>query len=226
MKRRTVLSGVAASVATGLAGCLDTGPAPGGDDEPSESDGDDGSGDGGSGTDDSSGDGGSTGDDGSDDGTDSGGSDDGTDSGDDSGGDDSDDSATTTTAATPSVEDTSLSVGSASCGTGENAASIAVEATADSTESPAGIVTVTGTIRGSDQCHTARLKAASYDESTDTLTVAVVSYVPDDKSDSVCGQCIVDIEYESTVEVGGAVPGTIAVTHGGEEVAKKSPGAN
>lgn len=142
-----------------------------------------------------------------------GGSGDGDDGG--SGGD-----GTTTTSSTPSVADSSLSVTSAECGTGTNEASV----DASGVGSSGGTVTVTGTIMGNDQCYTAKLKAASYDAGADALTVNVVSYVPEEEKDSACGQCIVDIAYEASVEVSGGTPGTVVVRHGDETVAEVSTG--
>lgn len=111
------------------------------------------------------------------------------------------------------IESTSFTVTKNECGTGQNSAEGRVEGST---------VTVTGVIDGSDTCHTARLENAAVDDGT--LTVAVVAYVPTDKEDAMCGECIVDIAYEATVGFDGGPPDRAVVTHDGERVTEFSLG--
>lgn len=108
------------------------------------------------------------------------------------------------------IASTSFTVTRNECGTGQNSAEGRVDGST---------VTVTGVIDGSDTCHTARLDDAAVDEDG-TLSVAVASYVPTEKEDAMCGECIVDIAYEATVEFDGEPPNQAVVTHDGEQVAE------
>lgn len=96
------------------------------------------------------------------------------------------------------------------CGTGEDEASIAFESAA---------VTVTGTISGANTCYTAALHEATVDDGT--LTVAVRAYVPETKQGQMCGQCLVDIDYDARVSVDGSPPERVVVTHDRETVAQR-----
>lgn len=111
----------------------------------------------------------------------------------------------------PALSSTDFEVVSNECGQGRNRA----DAHAD-----APTVTVTGVIDGSDACYTARLADASLDRSGTTLRMDVESYVPESDETPVCGQCIVDIEYESTFEFEGGLPDEAVVRHDGEQVAE------
>lgn len=110
----------------------------------------------------------------------------------------------------PRLAGRSFEVVSNECGQGRNEA----DASADGRT-----VTVTGTIDGSNTCYTARLESASLDESGATLRVDVESYVPESDGTPACGQCIVDIEYESTFEFEDGRPDEVVVRHDGEHVA-------
>lgn len=119
----------------------------------------------------------------------------------------------TPTADGPRVSDRSFEALRTECGQGAD------EATVTFGERR---VDVAGTISGSNTCYTAELDSATYDESEDTLTVAVRAYVPESDGTQACGQCIVDIDYESTVEFEGGLPGEVVVTHDGERVTTRS----
>lgn len=80
-------------------------------------------------------------------------------------------------------------------------------------------VTVTGTITGSDSCHTGRLAGATYAGSDGRLRVSVETYVPPSTATMVCAECLVDIDYEATFTFEGGVPGEIVIVHDGETVA-------
>lgn len=113
----------------------------------------------------------------------------------------------------PRLAGRSFEVVSNDCGQGRNEA----DATAEGRT-----VTVTGTIDGSNTCYTARLKGVSLDGSGTTLRVDVESYVPESDGTRACGQCIVDIEYESTFEFEDGRPDEVVVRHDGEQVATVS----
>lgn len=125
----------------------------------------------------------------------------------------------------PTLESKNLEVRSVECGTGENRADASVSPTGEQTPGedgspPTHVVTVTGTIDGSNTCHTARLAAVDAKPDADTLRVEVESHVPDSEETPVCGECIVDIDYEATVELAGGYYGVVVVVHGGEQVAE------
>ncbi|WP_255196114.1 hypothetical protein [Halorarius litoreus] len=125
----------------------------------------------------------------------------------------------------PKITSTALAVESVVCGIGENAADASVSPTGDATPDadgnpPTYTVTVTGTIRGSDTCHRARLVDAEPASDEDTLRVVVESYVPQSNETVACGECIVDIDYEATVELACDYYGVVAVVHNDEQVAE------
>ncbi|WP_255149814.1 hypothetical protein [Halorarius halobius] len=143
-------------------------------------------------------------------------------------GDGSDGSPSATPTDTPtstpcSTELTSkaFEVQSVECGTGENSADASVDPTGASTaDGTTYTVTVTGTIDGSDACHTARLRRVEPVPDDDTLRVVVESHVPESKESSVCSQCIVDIDYRATLEFSCGYYGVVEVVHDGETVAE------
>lgn len=110
-------------------------------------------------------------------------------------------------APTPShrVTHTEFAVTSSECGTGESRATVS---RAD------GTVTVDGTATGNDGCYTAALRSASFEG--DELRIAVVTR-DEGGTDTVCVQCLVDIEYEASVDYEGEV-GSVVVTHDGDVV--------
>ncbi|ELZ27619.1 hypothetical protein C475_06855 [Halosimplex carlsbadense 2-9-1] len=112
--------------------------------------------------------------------------------------------------ATPSgVADSSLAVTDRGCGTETDDASVAFDENG-------GTVTVTGTTWGIDTCHTAVLSYVRLDDGA--LTVAVGSE-SESGTDTACGQCITEIDYEATVALDSALPREVVVVHahGGED---------
>jgi hypothetical protein len=106
------------------------------------------------------------------------------------------------------VESTDFTVLDVECGTGEDAATVSRED---------GTVLVDGTVVGNDGCYTAALDAATLEAGE--LTVAVVP--KDDRDpDEACMDCIVDVDYEATVEYRGS-PDRVVVTHAGDVVAER-----
>lgn len=97
------------------------------------------------------------------------------------------------------------------CGSPGNSASATIDG---------DTIIVTGTIDGSDTCHTARLGRASISDDGETLTVGVEAYVPESTATKACGQCIVEIDYRSTFAFEGGRPGRVVVAHDGAQVAK------
>lgn len=124
--------------------------------------------------------------------------------------------APTTMTGTKNGVDYTFTVVSNSCGTSENTAD--VEFNED-----AGTVVVTGTTNGRNTCMTAKLGTINYDESSDTLSVDIVTVQKDDGSNdddsmTVCGQCIVEIEYKATVSFEETIPSEVGVSHDGNGV--------
>lgn len=122
------------------------------------------------------------------------------------------DSATPSPTPTPSPESrvtgTEFTVTDRSCGTGESTATVT---STDAT------VAVDGTARGSNGCYTAGLESAAFDGGE--LRVAIRTR-EEGGTDTACTQCIVDIDYEATVEYEGRLDGVV-VTHDGEVVADR-----
>jgi len=111
------------------------------------------------------------------------------------------------------IRDRSFAVRDVSCGADRDAAA----ASADGAD-----VTVTGTIPGSDTCHTARLADVTYRGRDRRLRIGLESYVPESTETPVCGQCIVEIDYEATFTFEGDRPETVVVVHDGRTVASIS----
>lgn len=100
------------------------------------------------------------------------------------------------------VSDTSLEVTDGGCGQQTDEADV-------SFDESAGTVTVTGTIWGNDLAYTARLESATLEG--DELVVAVVS---ERRSETeTAGQCIAEIDYEATVSLSGSLPVSVVVRH-------------
>jgi len=53
------------------------------------------------------------------------------------------------------------------------------------------------------------------------LTVAVRSYLPEEREDEPCTSCVADVDYVARVEFEGGTPGEVVVTHDGERVANR-----
>lgn len=104
-----------------------------------------------------------------------------------------------------------FSVRSRNCGTGDHQA--AVTRTGDT-------VTVDGVIRGSDTCDTGELDTVRF--KAGTLTVAVITVKEGDDTTG-CAQCLTDIDYTASIEVGHRTVEEIAVTHDGETIVTTAP---
>jgi hypothetical protein len=109
--------------------------------------------------------------------------------------------------------DRSFAVLEEGCGSGRESA----DATRDGSR-----VIVTGTITGSDGCHTARLAGATYARIDGRLRVEVETYVPSSTATMACAACLVDIDYEATFTFEGGAPGEVVIVHDGETVATVS----
>ena len=213
MRRRTLLAAVAASGASAVAGCLDTGPADG--DAP-----------GGGGT---TTDGTTTG---TTDGTTDGTTAEGTTTGK---GTTTHDTATETTRETTdgadatgtttdetttgddagsgaSLADSSFTVRSNQCGQSRSSADVSFP--------DERTVQVRGVAVGSNGCYRARLADASVD-AEGTLVVLVETYLPEDSG--VCSQCLVDIEYTAAFTFEDGLPGSVEVHHDEERVTTAEP---
>ncbi|WP_135366377.1 RodZ family helix-turn-helix domain-containing protein [Halosimplex halophilum] len=106
--------------------------------------------------------------------------------------------------ATPGgVTDSSLDVTDSGCGTQTDEASVDFDGSD-------GTVTVTGTTWGSDACYTAVLSDVRLDGGTATVVVGSES---DAGTDTMCAQCITEIDYEATVAFDGALPREVVVVH-------------
>ena len=91
-------------------------------------------------------------------------------------------------------------------GCGNTVSEAAVEFADDAVE-------ITGTIAGSDACKTAQLADAIYDPDADELRVTVETV--EREGVGACTQCIVEIEYRSTVSFSGGLPPSVVVRHEG-----------
>ena len=77
-----------------------------------------------------------------------------------------------------------------------------------------GVVTVEGTVGGSNGCYSAELVGAAYDEEADRLSVEVEA-VGDREEGEACTSCIVEIEYATELTFEGGGPGEIRVEQDG-----------
>lgn len=116
------------------------------------------------------------------------------------------DEETTTTVGSvePAVAGTDFEVRDQGCGNTVNEATVSFEGDA---------VVVEGTIAGSDACKTAELADATYDPDADELQVTVAAV--DREEAGVCAQCIVEIDYRTTVSFSGGLPPSVVVSHEG-----------
>lgn len=106
--------------------------------------------------------------------------------------------------ATPSgVADRSFAVTDSGCGAQTDDASVAFDGNA-------GTVTVTGTIWGNNACYTAVLSDVRLDGGTLTVVVGSES---DAGTDTMCAECITEIDYEATVALDSALPREVVVVH-------------
>lgn len=109
----------------------------------------------------------------------------------------------------PTVTDSQVETVETGCATGDGGATVVREGEQ---------VRVTGRLRTATPCYLARLTDATYDADADRLTVAVTA--ERDPEAMACVDCVGEVEYEATVTFDGGLPGTVVVTHGGEEVAR------
>lgn len=115
------------------------------------------------------------------------------------------------------IADTSLTVQNNACGTTRSLASVSFGD---------DVVSVTGTISGSDTCRTATLADATLDADTGELRLTV-------GTENRCAEnelgaaCIVEIDYEASVTLEGGLPERVVVVHDGvggrQEVATATP---
>jgi hypothetical protein len=98
------------------------------------------------------------------------------------------------------------------CGSGENKATISHEPIG----SMSGRVTVEGSISGNNSCYNARLESITYDNTQ--LCVSVSAYLPEANQDTICAECIVDIDYRTVLRYNGVSGIGVAVMHNSEHV--------
>lgn len=77
-----------------------------------------------------------------------------------------------------------------------------------------GVVTVEGTLSGSNGCYTAELVTADYDAEADVLSVEVEA-VDGSEENEACTTCIVEVEYVATFTFENGEPGRIEVEQRG-----------
>ena len=71
-----------------------------------------------------------------------------------------------------------------------------------------GVVTVEGTLDGSNTCYTAELVTGEYDAEADELHVEVES-VEDSEEGAACAECIVEIDYVARFEFENGEPSSV-----------------
>lgn len=114
------------------------------------------------------------------------------------GGDDEDDGRTTTQ---PAVADSSFSIRSADCATGDgDDASVSVE---DAT------VSVSGTVTVADGCHVVELDSATIADGELRVVVASVTR----EGVQGCVQCLTEVGYDASVTLRGGLPERAVVVH-------------
>ena len=88
-----------------------------------------------------------------------------------------------------------------------------------------GVVTVEGTLDGSNTCYTADLVTAQYDPGADELYVEVES-VEERAEDEACGECIVEIDYVARFEFENGEPSDVRVDQRGASGGASGDGEN
>lgn len=109
----------------------------------------------------------------------------------------------------PDLVDSSFEVVSAECGAGESQSSASFETNS---------IHVSGTIDGANTCYTATLDRVRCEE--ESVTVSVQSY--ESENDNICSMCVMDIEYEATLDFENGLPQHIVVVHDDSEVLNES----
>ena len=94
-----------------------------------------------------------------------------------------------------------LTVTGSSCGAEVDDASVAFDGSA---------VAITGTIWGNDACYTATLAETRLEDGTLSVVVASTS---DAGTDTMCAQCLTEIDYEVDVAFDGDLPDRVEVRH-------------
>lgn len=84
-----------------------------------------------------------------------------------------------------------------------------------------GVVTVEGTLDGSNGCYTAELVAAAYDPDEDELSVEVES-VDDSEDGEACTTCIVEIDYVAEFTFENGEPSSVRVEQRGVSTGSSS----
>jgi len=77
----------------------------------------------------------------------------------------------------------------------------------------AGEIVVEGSISAPTPCHSTSLSGASYDPSSDTLTLTIGIDAPDE--DVVCVQCVGSVPYTARAGFDGGLPGSVKIVHDG-----------
>jgi hypothetical protein len=98
------------------------------------------------------------------------------------------------------------------CGSGNETAKISHA----STGSRSGRVIVDGIISGNNSCYSARLGLVAYDDTE--LRITVNSYLPEAHQDTLCAECIVDVEYRTVLRYDGLSGFAVTVLHNNEHV--------
>lgn len=110
-----------------------------------------------------------------------------------------------TTEGESAIAESNLRLVDQGCGEGADSASVSFGASD---------VTVEGTIGGSDTCKVAELRETAYDAASGKLRVVVGTTDATAEGETpVCGECIVDIEYEAVVRFEGDTPTSVTVVH-------------
>lgn len=86
-----------------------------------------------------------------------------------------------------------------------------------------GVVTVEGTLEGSNTCYTAELVTAEYDPDADELYVEVES-VEDSEEGQACGECIVEVDYVARFEFENGEPSDVRVDQRGASEGRSDDG--
>lgn len=196
MKRRTILRRSSVLGAAALAGCLSE-AAPGGNDDPNESDPDDAE-------------------------PEADGENDGVGNSDPQTGNDDaehDDGSGSDGDATPELTDSAIEITEISPGEEIDDADIEFDRDADA-------VIVDGTIHGSDACQTATLGSVDYDAEADELSVDIVTTLVDDAENRTCMQAIVEIDYTARAEFEGGLPSSATVSHDGRAFVSAGHGSS
>lgn len=112
----------------------------------------------------------------------------------------------------PYLSDTSFEVTRVECGEGAGGHDVTKED---------GVVTVEGTLDGSNGCYTAELRRGEYVRSEDRLYVEVES-VEDEHEGGACTTCIVEIDYVAKFSFQNGEPSSVRVDQRGVSTGSSS----